>query len=95
MYLYFWNETIKLIIFKTCIASIIGCSAIGIEKFCVRNEWLWLKIIIGMPIANICNSYTLYCTGQLLLLLRGKNLYRKVHIKGNSIIFIVYYTGRE
>lgn len=94
MYLFFWNSTIKLIIFKTFIASLIGCGAIIIENICIREQWLWAKIIFGMPIANICNAYALYTTGQLLLLLRGKNLLRKVNIKGNSIIFIVYYTGR-
>ena len=101
VYKYFWQNLIhskklKFIIVRLCIATLFGCVGLGTRNIVLEEKWLWVTLLTGDSIANICISYALYNTSQLLLLLlmRGQNLQRKTVIRGNNILFVVYYTGR-
>jgi len=84
----------RTMLFKSGIGILIGCIGLGTSLICPKDKWIWIRLFIGHPIANICLPYSLYISAQLILLLRGRNLSRRIAIRGNNFIFIAYYAGR-
>lgn len=84
----------RTMLLKSSVGMLIGSIGLGTSLICPKDNWLWIRLFIGHPIANICLSYALYTSSQIILLLRGKNLSRRTAIRGNNFIFIVYYAGR-
>lgn len=81
-------------ILKTTIATIFGCIGHGTSQLCFGSQWNWARLFIGTPIGNFCLAYTFFIQSQLALLMRGKNIHRKVKIRGSDYIYIAYYIGR-
>lgn len=77
------------------IATCVGIVGLITSLFCPRDTYAWMRIFIGWSPANIGISYSIYTATQLILLIRGKNLRRTIAVRGTSLIFITYYTGRE
>ncbi|AYV85906.1 MAG: hypothetical protein Solivirus1_63 [Solivirus sp.] len=77
------------------ISALLGSIGLGTSYICIPNLYAWFQLFIGAPIANICIPYCLYTSSQLLLLIRGKNLRRRVNVRGTKFIFIAYYIGRD
>lgn len=90
--LYFLTRNMIL---KLGIAVFLGCFGLITSLVCPSETYRWLRLFIGYPISNLTIPYSLYTATQLIILIRGKNLRRTVAIRGNSIIYIAYYTGRE
>jgi len=84
----------RTMIFKLAMGTMIGCIGLGTTLICPKDNWIWIRLFIGHPIANMSLAYSLYTSSQLVLLLRGRNLRRRAAIEGNNFIFIVYYIGR-
>jgi len=88
-----YTNTRKMIV-KLMVSAILGCIGLGTSDICPGEDWLWIRLFIGYPIANVCLAYSLFTSAQLILLLRGKNLSRRTALRGNNFIFIAYYVGR-
>lgn len=85
----------RLILRNSLIGLTVGCVGLGTSIVCAKDNWLWLRLFIGYPIANLGISYFLYTISQIVLLLRGKNLSRHIAMKGDNLVFIAYFAGRK
>ncbi len=85
----------RSMIIKLGISVLIGCFGLVSSLYCPTDAYSWLRVFMGHPIANLTIPYSLYTATQLIILIRGKNLRRTVSVRGNSFIYISYYTGRE
>ncbi len=77
------------------ISGVLGSIGLGTSYICLPDLYAWFQLFLGAPIANICIPYSLYTSSQLLLLIRGKNLRRRVNVRGTKFIYIAYYIGRD
>jgi hypothetical protein len=77
------------------ISGLLGSIGLGTSYICIPNLYAWFQFFMGAPIANVCIPYCLYTCSQLLLLIRGKNLKRRVNVRGTKFIYIAYYIGRD
>jgi len=84
----------RTMLLKSWVGMIVGCTGLGTTMICPGNNWTWIRLFVGYPIANLCLPYSLFTLAQLVILLRGKNLFRQTAIRGNNFIFIAYYAGR-
>lgn len=84
----------RYMLLKSTFATILGCIGYGTVKICFDAKWSWARLFIGAPIGNFCLAYAIFIAAQLTLLLRGKNIHRRVEIRGSQYVFIAYYTGR-
>jgi len=89
---------IREMCFKLCLSIIVSCIAIGTSNIDLNNGNHWyyaVQVFIGNPSANIFLTYFIFTGSQIITLLRGINMRRKIIIKGTKTIFIVLYIGRD
>ena len=87
-------RTTKHMLLRVTVAYILGIIGLGTSLICPSDNLLWIRFFIGTPIANASLSYAIFITAQLILLIRGSNLKRKVAIRGTPFINVAYYVGR-
>lgn len=84
----------RRIFIRLLTAVVLGCVGLGTSNICPSKNWLWIRLFIGYPIANVCLPYSLFTSAQLALMLRGTNLSRRTAFYGNNFIYITYYVAR-
>lgn len=90
----FYTTTRHMLI-RIITSLVIGSGGLITSLYCPDDIYMWVRIFIGWPIANICLSYSLFLTVQIIVLIRGKNLKRKVSIRNTNFIYVTYYIGRS
>ncbi len=79
---------------RLCAFTVLGSIGLCTSLYCPTDVHAWIRIFIGWPMANLTLAYALFLETQIILLIRGKNLKRKVSVRSSDVIFITYYVGR-